>query len=56
MVLDSLVKFFRSEDGVTAAEYAVMLGLIILALISSITSSAPMASFRKPPRSAARST
>ena len=37
MVRGSLAKFARDDDGATAAEYAVLLGLIILALISSIT-------------------
>jgi len=29
--------WFRDEEGVTASEYAVMLGLIILAVIASVT-------------------
>jgi pilus assembly protein Flp/PilA len=32
-----LVKFFKSEDGPTAVEYAVMVALIIVVSIAAIT-------------------
>ncbi|RLS23556.1 MAG: Flp family type IVb pilin [Planctomycetota bacterium] len=34
---EKLVKFFKSEDGPTAVEYAVMVALIIVVAISAIT-------------------
>ncbi len=34
---EKLVKFFKSEDGPTAVEYAVMVALIIVVSITAIT-------------------
>ena len=34
---EKLVKFFKSEDGPTAVEYAVMVALIIVVSIAAIT-------------------
>ena len=34
---EKLVKFFKSEDGPTAVEYAVMVALIIVVAIGAIT-------------------
>ena len=34
---EKLVKFFKSEDGPTAVEYAVMVALIIVVAITAIT-------------------
>lgn len=36
-MLDSILKFLRSEEGPTAVEYSVMLGLILLVVIGSIS-------------------
>jgi pilus assembly protein Flp/PilA len=33
----NLVKFLKAEDGPTAVEYAVMLALIIVAVITAVT-------------------
>ena len=35
---DKVQRFFKSEDGPTAVEYAVMLALIVLVCLTSITS------------------
>lgn len=37
MSLNSHIRFWCSEDGATAVEYAVMLALIIIVCISAIT-------------------
>jgi pilus assembly protein Flp/PilA len=37
MVLTRFVNFLRDENGPTAVEYAVMLALVLMAVISSIT-------------------
>jgi pilus assembly protein Flp/PilA len=37
MILTSIHRFFQADDAVTAAEYAVILALILLALISAVT-------------------
>lgn len=34
--MKSLLRFLKSEDGPTAVEYAVMLALILLAVMSSV--------------------
>jgi len=34
---EKLIKFFKSEDGPTAVEYAVMVALIIVVAIGAIT-------------------
>ena len=34
--MSSLLRFLKSEDGPTAVEYAVMLALILLAVMSSV--------------------
>lgn len=34
--MNSLLRFLKSEDGPTAVEYAVMLALILLAVMSSV--------------------
>ncbi|MFH1834393.1 MAG: Flp family type IVb pilin [bacterium] len=39
-------RFFRSEDGPTATEYAVMLGMIILAAVGSISALGPTVAAR----------
>ena len=36
-MLGSIPKFMRSEEGPTAVEYSVMLGLILLVVIGSIS-------------------
>jgi len=36
-MLDRIKSFFKSEDGPTATEYAVMLALIIIVCIAGIT-------------------
>ena len=36
-MLGSILKFLRSEEGPTAVEYSVMLGLILLVVIGSIS-------------------
>jgi pilus assembly protein Flp/PilA len=36
-MINSCVKFLKSEDGPTAVEYAVMLALIIVVCIAAIT-------------------
>ena len=36
-VLERATEFFRSEDGPTATEYAVMLALIIAVVIAAVT-------------------
>jgi pilus assembly protein Flp/PilA len=38
MIVTRIRRFLQSEDATTAAEYAVLLALIVLALISAITS------------------
>jgi pilus assembly protein Flp/PilA len=37
MILKSVQQFFQADEAATAAEYAVLLALILLALISAIT-------------------
>ncbi len=37
MLSQRVVRFLRDEDGPTAVEYAMLLALILVALISSIT-------------------
>jgi pilus assembly protein Flp/PilA len=37
LVLSSIVRFLKKEDGPTAVEYAVMLALIIVVCIAAIT-------------------
>ena len=36
-LLDKLTRFLRSEEGPTAVEYAMMLLLVFLALLSAVT-------------------
>ncbi len=36
-MLSHLIRFLREEDGPTAVEYAVMLALVIVVLMSAIT-------------------
>lgn len=36
LIMNSVVRFLRSEDGPTAVEYAVMLALIVLAISASV--------------------
>ena len=38
MILKNLLRFVAAEEAATAAEYAVLLALILLALISAVTS------------------
>jgi pilus assembly protein Flp/PilA len=38
MTMKRLLRFLAAEDAATAAEYAVLLALILLALISAVTS------------------
>ena len=38
MILKNLLRFVAVEEAATAAEYAVLLALILLALISAVTS------------------
>jgi pilus assembly protein Flp/PilA len=37
MILTSIHRFLQADEAVTAAEYAVILALILLALISAVT-------------------
>jgi pilus assembly protein Flp/PilA len=37
MILASIHRFLQADDAATAAEYAVLLALILLALISAVT-------------------
>jgi pilus assembly protein Flp/PilA len=37
MILTSIHRFFQTDEAATAAEYAVLLALILLALISAVT-------------------
>jgi pilus assembly protein Flp/PilA len=37
MILTSIHRFFQADEAATAAEYAVILALILLALISAVT-------------------
>jgi pilus assembly protein Flp/PilA len=37
MILTSIHRFFQGDEAATAAEYAVLLALILLALISAVT-------------------
>jgi pilus assembly protein Flp/PilA len=37
MILKSVHQFFQADEAATAAEYAVLLALILLALISAVT-------------------
>lgn len=36
LIMNSVVRFLRSEDGPTAVEYAIMLALIVLAISASV--------------------
>jgi len=36
--MDKVLRFLRSEDGPTAVEYAVMLGLVVCVCLSTIAS------------------
>ena len=35
--MDKVLRFLKSEDGPTAVEYAVMLGLVVVVCLSAIT-------------------
>ena len=35
--MDNVLRFLKSEDGPTAVEYAVMLGLIVVVCLTAIT-------------------
>jgi pilus assembly protein Flp/PilA len=37
MISTSIYRFFQADEAATAAEYAVLLALILLALISAVT-------------------
>ncbi len=38
MILQCVLRFLETDDAATAAEYAVLLALILMALISAVTS------------------
>jgi pilus assembly protein Flp/PilA len=38
MILQRVLRFLKTDDAATAAEYAVLLALILLVLISAVTS------------------
>ena len=38
ILMNGLVRFLKDEDGATAIEYALIVGLIFLAIVTAITS------------------